>query len=112
MKLAIIGSRSLTVNLNEYLSGIQIDEIVSGGAYGIDRCASQYALDHHIPIREFLPDYARYGQRAPLRRNQEIVDYADAVIAFWDGSSHGTKYVIDLCRQRKKPIRIYRSVQR
>ncbi|MBQ7106766.1 MAG: hypothetical protein IJN93_04540 [Clostridia bacterium] len=107
MKIAIIGSRNLKVNnLGEYLP-IGVTEIVSGGAKGIDTCAKIYALKNNIKLTEFLPEYEKYGKRAPLIRNLEIIDYADEVIAFWDGESHGTKYVIDNCRNRIKKIKIY-----
>ena len=107
MKVAIIGSRKLKVNnLGEYLP-IGVTEIVSGGAKGIDTCAKIYALKNNIKLTEFLPKYEKYGKRAPLIRNLEIIDYADEVIAFWDGESHGTKYVIDNCRNRSKKIKIY-----
>lgn len=107
MKIAIIGSRNLKVNnLGEYLPK-DVTEIVSGGAKGIDTCAKIYALKNNIKLTEFLPEYEKYGKRAPLIRNLEIIDYADEVIAFWDGESHGTKYVIDNCRNRSKKIKIY-----
>ena len=42
MKIAIIGSRSITMpNIDEYVSNN--DEIVSGGAAGVDSCAAKYA---------------------------------------------------------------------
>ena len=47
----------------------------------------------------FLPEYSRYGRGAPLKRNPQIIEYADVVIAFWDGKSKGTKYVIDNCKK-------------
>lgn len=107
MKVAIIGSRNLKVNnIGEYLPK-DVTEIVSGGAKGIDTCAKIYALKNNIKLTEFLPEYEKYGKRAPLIRNLEIIDYADEVIAFWDGESHGTKYVIDNCRNRSKNIKIY-----
>ncbi len=82
MKVAIIGSRNLKVNnLGEYLP-IGVTEIVSGGAKGIDTCAKIYALKNNIKLTEFLPEYEKYGKRAPLIRNLEIIDYADEVIAF------------------------------
>lgn len=106
MKTAIIGSRGLTVwNLENYLPE-GTTEIVSGGALGIDRCAREFAITHQIKLTEFLPDYDRYGRGAPLRRNLEIIDYSDQIIAFWDGKSRGTKFVIDHCKKRNKPIHI------
>ena len=86
MKIAVIGSRGLTVsNLEKYLPK-ETTEIVSGGAVGIDTCAKEYAIKNNIKLIEFLPEYEKYGRSAPLRRNLSIIDYADCVIAFWDGT--------------------------
>ena len=90
MKIAIIGSRNLTVdNLGKYLPE-GVTEIVSGGAQGIDTCAREYANANGIKLTEFLPEYEKYGKGAPLRRNLLIIDYADEIFAFWDGASSGT----------------------
>ena len=93
MRVAIVGSRDITVeNFDEYVSiG---DEIVSGGAVGVDRCASEYAIKNGMKLTEFLPKYELYGRAAPIVRNKEIVDYADKVIVFWNGSSKGALSVI------------------
>lgn len=75
MKIAVIGSRSLVVNnLEKYLPK-DVDEIVSGGAIGIDRCAKEYAIRNNITLREFLPEYNKFGRSAPLKRNIEIIEY-------------------------------------
>ena len=106
MKLAIIGSRNLQVNnIDQYITD-DITEIVSGGAKGIDNCARGFALAKGITLKEFLPDYKKYGRAAPIVRNKEIVNCSDTVLAFWDGKSHGTKNVIDYCKKSNKPIRI------
>ena len=107
MKVAIIGSGSLTIqNIESYLPS-NITEIISGGARGVDASAKEYALAHGITITEFLPDYRRYGRAAPLKRNIAIIQNADIVIAFWDGRSSGTKFVIDTCEKPGKPIKTY-----
>ena len=99
MRLAVIGSRGANVeDLGKYLPP-GVTEIVSGGARGIDRCAQAYAQENGIPCRVFLPDYRRYGRGAPLRRNRKILEYADAVLAFWDGTSRGTAYTVALARE-------------
>ncbi len=106
MKVAIIGSRSLKIeDLGKYLPP-DITEIVSGGAKGIDACAEKYAENNKIKLTVFLPDYKKYKRGAPLKRNLQIIDYADLVIAFWDGKSKGTKFVIDNCNERSKPINV------
>lgn len=106
MKIAVIGSRTLTVrNLEKYIPK-DTTEIISGGANGIDRCAKEFAVKNNIRYTEFLPEYKIHGRYAPLKRNLEIIDNADFVLAFWDGKSRGTKFVIDNCRKINKPIRV------
>ncbi len=108
MKVAVIGSRELQVNhLEDYLPE-DTTEIVSGGARGIDTCARNYAQLHGLKLTEFLPDYKQYGRGAPLRRNITIIECADMVLAFWDGKSRGTKYVIDNCKKQNTPVVVHK----
>lgn len=110
MKVAVIGSRELKVNnLEKYLPE-EVTEIVSGGARGIDTSAREYAIKNNIKLTEFLPQYEKYGIGAPLKRNIQIIDYADIVFAFWDGKSKGTKFVIDNCKRIGKRVRIFIKV--
>lgn len=74
---------------------------------GIDRSAREFAYDNQIKIIEILPEYDLYGRRAPLVRNDCIVDNADMVIAFWDGKSRGTEYVLNRCRKTGKKAVVY-----
>ena len=107
MKVAVIGSRNLKLeDLGQYMPK-EVTEIVSGGARGIDTCAREYALKNNIKLTEFLPEYEKYGRCAPLKRNIQIIDYADEVLAFWDGRSRGTKYVIDNCKKKNKKVRVF-----
>ena len=102
MKLAIIGSRGLHVeNFVEYLPE-GVTEIVSGGAKGIDTDAERYANANGIKMTVFKPQYNKYKGGATHIRNKEIVNYADEVLAFWDGSSRGTNNVIEYCREINK----------
>lgn len=107
MKVAVIGSRGIEVkNLEKYLPE-GVTEIVSGGAKGVDTCAREYALAHGLKLTEFLPEYEKFGRSAPLKRNITIIEYADQVLAFWDGSSHGTRFVIENCKRMGVPVRIF-----
>lgn len=110
MKVAVVGSRNLTINnLGDYLPK-DTTEIVSGGARGIDRCARVYAKTHNIKLMEFLPEYEHYGRSAPLKRNLQIIRYADMVLAFWDGKSNGTRFVIENCKKENTPIKVFTTV--
>ena len=107
MKVAVVGSRNLMINnLYPYIPK-ECAEIISGGAKGIDSCAKAFALENNIPLREFYPEYDKYGRVAPILRNKEIVNYSDFVIAFWDGKSKGTAFVIDYCKKISKPYKIF-----
>jgi len=107
MKVAVIGSRGIEVeNLEDYLPE-DTTKIISGGASGVDTCAKEYAFANKIPFTEFKPEYNRYGQGAPLKRNITILENSDLVLAFWDGKSKGTKFVIDNCVKRNIPVRVF-----
>lgn len=107
MKVAVIGSRGVTVNnLEDYLPE-DVTEIVTGGAKGVDTCAKEYAEKNGIKLTEFLPEYSKYRKSAPLKRNIQIIEYSDLVLAFWDGSSRGTKYVIDNCDKLNTPVCVF-----
>ena len=109
MKVAVVGSRTITVdNLEDYLPE-GVTEIISGGAKGVDTCAREYAEKHNIPLREYLPEYSKYGRAAPIVRNREIVDAADAVIVIWDGHSKGTEMIIDYCQKQNKSVYQYKT---
>lgn len=110
MRVAVIGSRGLSIeNLEDYLPE-NVSEIVSGGARGVDTSARRFAQTHGIKLTEFLPDYEKYGRSAPLKRNITIIENADMVLAFWDGKSRGTKFVIDNCKKRNIPVIVHTLV--
>lgn len=108
MKVAVVGSRGLTVeNLGKYLPE-NTTEIISGGARGVDTSAKEYALQNGLKLTEYLPEYKKYGKSAPLKRNITIIKNADLVLAFWDGTSHGTEFVIKNCLKNHIPLKVIR----
>ena len=111
MKLAIIGSRTCPpVEIESYLKYIP-DTIVSGGAKGADTYARECAQKHNLTMVEYLPEYDKYPPKlAPLERNKLIVDNSDCVLAFWDGTSRGTKFTIDYAVKQGKPVKIYNYI--
>lgn len=104
MKLLIVGSRSITdFDLSPYISS-DVDTVISGGAAGIDRLAEQYADLHRLSKYILRPCYNLYGRAAPLKRNEQMVDMADAVLIIWDGRSKGTQYTLKYTKKMNKPI--------
>jgi hypothetical protein len=81
--------------------------IISGSARGVDATAAQAARERGLAVREFPADWERHGKRAGYLRNQDIIAAADWVLAFWDGSSPGTRHALDLAQSHRKPYRVY-----
>ena len=114
MRVAIVGSRNIEYdNLQKKAYALLCQnipsgatEIVSGGAVGIDTLAELYAKQNGLPMKVFKPDYAKYGKRAPLVRNDEIIHYAQYVLAIWDGSSRGTAYTVAACIKDGIPVKV------
>ena len=80
--------------------------ILSGLAKGADTLAVRYANEHNYQWHGYAADWGRYGKSAGIRRNAMMADEADALIAFWDGSSRGTKNMIELAQAKGLQIRI------
>lgn len=106
MKLMIATSRSIdNIDISRYIPE-DTKLIISGGAKGIDKKAEQYADAHRISKLILRPEYKLYRRRAPLIRNEEMVNTADKVLVFWDGKSRGTKYTIDYANSIGKCIEV------
>ena len=104
MKLLIIGSRTITdFDLTNHIPE-ETSLIISGGAQGIETVAEQYADSHGIEKLIIKPQYDKFGRAAPLKRNEEMVDIADAVLAVWDGRSKGTEYTLKYAQKKNKTI--------
>lgn len=119
MKLAVVGSRDFNdyAWLEQCLSSVVRDEnieaVVSGGARGADALAERFAEAHDIPLIVVPADWKKFGRSAGPRRNTEIVRLADVVVAFWDGSSRGTRDTLTQARQFGRRVMIFpcRSAQ-
>lgn len=82
--------------------------VVSGRARGADTLGEKYARLHGLSIIEMPAEWSKYGKRAGYMRNEEMAKVGDIVVAFWNGSSLGTKHMINLGHQYKKIVLVYR----
>ncbi len=78
------------------LTNAKTIEIVSGTAPGADKLGEQYAKQRNYKLKQFPADWEKHGKSAGYKRNKEMAEYSDILIAFWDGESKGTKHMIDL----------------
>lgn len=91
----------------------EVTEVVCGEARGPDTLGKEWALEQGIPVVSFVPDWDTHGKKAGMLRNIEMGDYADALVAFWDGKSRGTKQMIDYAKRKglvvKEVLTCYRD---
>lgn len=103
MKVIIAGSRGITdIRLVEKAiqsSEFNITEVVCGCARGVDTLGKDWAISNNIPVTYFPAKWDTYGKSAGYIRNSKMANYADALIAIWDGKSKGTKHMIDLANK-------------
>jgi len=109
MKVIIAGSRHIdsyyyvrsTIEHSPFFYKIQ--EVVSGGARGVDIFGEHWAVTNRIAFKRFPANWALHGKAAGPIRNKQMGEYADAAILIWDGESAGTKNMLDTMIRLKKP---------
>lgn len=112
MKIIIAGSRVIPDREKVWDDLVKrvpfhlVTEIVCGMARGADLIGYDFAKHYKIPCATFPADWDKYGKSAGYIRNKEMSNYADELIAYWDGKSNGTKNMIDLMAQARKPTTI------
>jgi len=112
MKIIIAGARLFTdysllkINCDKILSLQNEIEIVSGTANGADKLGEKYAKEKGYLLKKFPANWDAYGKSAGYKRNEEMALYSDALIAFWDGNSKGTKHMIDLAKKHGLKVRV------
>lgn len=112
MKVIIAGSRGITryslVEKAVVASKFTITQVVSGGARGVDQLGIKWAKRNGVDFTVMRAAWIdRDGERnwnAGFERNERMADYADALIAVWDGFSGGTKHMMQCMGKRAKPI--------
>lgn len=87
--------------------GLQITQVVSGGARGVDTMGETWAVKNGVDIKRFPAEWDKYGVSAGPIRNAKMGDYADALIAVWDGVSTGTKNMIEYAKKKGLLTYIY-----
>jgi len=84
-----------------------VTEVISGGARGIDQAGEEWAYwSGERPVKKFPADWDKHGKSAGYIRNKEMAEYADELLAIWDGHSKGTLNMITEMQKLDKPVHI------
>ncbi|MFP4601059.1 MAG: SLOG family protein [Persicimonas sp.] len=116
-RVIIAGSRDITEPQDVFhaikiakTSGMAIDEVVTGGARGVDTIAHEAAKRKGVATKVFPANWDEHGKAAGPIRNREMAEYADALLAVWDGESRGTSNMI--AEARKRGLEVFVVVMR
>jgi YspA, cpYpsA-related SLOG family len=106
MRVIIAGSRSfhnytrLCEIMEQLIPSLNITEVVSGCANGVDRLGERWAQARGIPVKRFPADWNAFGRSAGPIRNKQMAQYADALIAIKGSAvSRGTDNMIEQARK-------------
>ena len=117
MKVIIAGGREfkdfdlMIRKMDLFTSKLDEVEIVSGTAKGADLLGEEYAKIRNHSIKRFPADWDKFGKGAGFKRNTEMAEYADALIAFWDGESKGTMHMINIAKKKGLQVKVVKYTQ-
>ena len=105
MKVIIAGGRDynnyafLAQTMDDFVNENNVEEVVCGCAAGADSLGAKWAKERGIPVKEFPAEWDVFGKKAGILRNHDMGNYADFLVAFWDGQSAGTRDMISYMKQ-------------
>lgn len=104
----IFGSRSIkNLQISRYIRPESCAAIVHGAAIGVDTIADSWAKANNLETVIYKPNYKVYGKRAPLVRDEEMAEFCDVVICFWNGKSRGTRYTFDYAKKLGRKVIVH-----
>lgn len=113
MRVIIAGSRGFTdysllcQKMDHFLSQTEGQiTVVCGGARGADSLGERYAQERGYEVAKYPAEWERYGKSAGYRRNAAMAENADALVAFWDQKSPGTRHMINLAKEKGLKVRL------
>lgn len=80
--------------------------IVSGTAPGADRLGERFAREFGFGLERYPADWNTYGKSAGYKRNHQMAEVADYLIAFWVNGSKGTGHMVNIMQDMDKPVRV------
>ena len=105
-KIAVVGGRQFSdyVTLSHVLIPLLPFTLISGGARGADLLSERFADEYQLEKIIYKPNWDKYGRAAGFIRNSQIISDAEVLVAFWDGTSKGTKDSIDRANKKNIPV--------
>jgi predicted Rossmann fold nucleotide-binding protein DprA/Smf involved in DNA uptake len=111
LKVAIVGSRHFAApdRVVEYVKSLPPRaSIITGSASGVDAAATKAARDNGVPVQVIPASFEELADASKAAaRNQRLVDLCDVLVAFWDGSSKGTRATVERALDSGKEVHVF-----
>jgi uncharacterized protein YeaO (DUF488 family) len=112
MRVIVAGTRSfndynlLKKVLNNKLKKYNDLTILCGCAQGADTLGKRWTKENGYKVEEYPAKWDDFGKKAGYIRNEKMAKNADALIAFWDEKSKGTKHMINFATEYNLNIKV------
>jgi predicted Rossmann fold nucleotide-binding protein DprA/Smf involved in DNA uptake len=111
VKVAIVGSRRFAeaARVSDYVNALPPRaSIITGSASGVDAAATKAARAKGIPVQVMPASFDEMADASrSAERNQRLVDACDVLVAFWDGSSQGTRATVERALDSGKEVHVF-----
>ena len=111
MRVAVVGSRHFADlgRVADYVKSLPPGaSIITGSASGVDAAATKAAREKGIPVQVIpasFDELADPGKSAA--RNRRLVESCDVLVAFWDGTSKGTRTTVERALDSRKEVHVF-----
>jgi predicted Rossmann fold nucleotide-binding protein DprA/Smf involved in DNA uptake len=113
VKVAIVGSRHFSEpdRVGDYVNSLPHGaSIVTGSASGVDAAATKAARAKGISIQVMPASFDELADpKKSAARNQRLIDACDVLVAFWDGTSKGTRNTVERAIDSHKEVHVFVS---
>ena len=111
MRVAIVGSRHFSEpdRVTEYVNGLPARaSIITGSASGVDAAATKAARARGLGVQVMPASFDEMSDASrSAARNQRLVDACDVLVAFWDGTSKGTRTTVERALDSGKEVHVF-----
>jgi len=111
LRVAIVGSRHFSDpwRVADYVNSLPARaSIITGSASGVDAAATKAAREKGVPVQVIPASFDELADTAKSAvRNQRLVDACDVLVAFWDGSSKGTRTTVERALDSGKEVHVF-----
>jgi predicted Rossmann fold nucleotide-binding protein DprA/Smf involved in DNA uptake len=111
LKVAIVGSRHFSEpdRVSDYVGALPPGaSIITGSASGVDAAATRTARAKGVPVQVIPASFEEMADASKsAARNQRLVDACDVLVAFWDGTSKGTRKTIERALDSGREVHVF-----